>query len=394
MRPSEVIDHAQQAFRDGSADQALELAEHVIARYPRHAPARLIRALTAEVRGELDRALEDLRFVSSAEPLNAQAAAALARIFKQRDDDARAQDEARRVVELVPDVSDNESLEAALDILGVDADALPITPGVFARIHLRSGWPGTAERYARRALDDEPDRIDIRLTLAEALWQLNRLSLCQEQCTIIFDRANDCVRAAVMLAHVLAERGRMAEGQDLLGRAGEIDPEYLEARQMLAQLELHRLVLPDVPQIDVPAALRSAEAPQEAAPAPAASPVEEAPATAQPSPEAQPAVADEESMAEPAAEPSGAAFTQLDWARELIRQANWAEAERVLREIADDERLPPASVDALLEEAAAQPMLAATSWQLLGDFRMRTRRPQAAAEAYLRAADSPQATNG
>ena len=390
MRPSEVIDHAQQAFRDGSADQALELAEHVIARYPRHAPARLIRALTAEVRGEFDRALEDLRFVSSAEPLNAQAAAALARIFKQRDDDARAQDEARRVVELVPDVSDNESLEAALDILGVDADALPITPGVFARIHLRSGWPGTAERYARRALDDEPDRIDIRLTLAEALWQLNRLSLCQEQCTIIFDRANDCVRAAVMLAHVLAERGRMAEGQDLLGRAGEIDPEYLEARQMLARLEIHRLVLPDVPQIDVPAALRPAEAPQEAAPAPAASPVEEAPATAQPSPEAKPAVADEEPMAELA----GAAFTQLDWARELIRQGNWAEAERVLREIADDERLPSAGVDAVLEEAAAQPMLAAIGWQLLGDFRMRTRRPQAAAEAYLRAADSPQATNG
>ena len=94
------------------------------------------------------------------------------------------------------------------------------------------------------------------------------------------------------------------------------------------------------------------------------------------------------------AEPSGAAFTQLDWARELIRQANWTEAERVLREIADNEKLPPAGVDALLEEAAAQPMLAATSWQLLGDFRMRTRRPQAAAEAYLRAADSPQATNG
>ena len=394
MRPSEVIDHAQQAFRDGSADQALELAEHVIARYPRHAPARLIRALTAEVRGELDRALEDLRFVSSAEPLNAQAAAALARIFKQRDDDARAQDEARRVVELVPDVSDNESLEAALDILGVDADALPITPGVFARIHLRSGWPGTAERYARRALDDEPDRIDIRLTLAEALWQLNRLSLCQEQCTIIFDRANDCVRAAVMLAHVLAERGRMAEGQDLLGRAGEIDPEYLEARQMLARLELHRLVLPEVPQIDVPAALRSAEAPQEAAPAPAASPVEEAPATAQPVPDGPPAIADEAATAEREAASEGVAFTQLDWARELIRQGNWAEAERVLREIADDEKLPPVGVDALLEEAAAQPMLAATSWQLLGDFRMRTRRPQAAAEAYLRAADSPQATNG
>lgn len=367
----------------------MELAEHVIARYPRHASARLVRALKAEADGELDQALEDLRFVISAEPLNARAAAATARIFQQREDDARAQDEARRVVELVPDVGDNASLESALDILGVDADALPMTPGVFARIHLRSGWPGTAERYARRALDEEPDRIDIRLTLAEALWQLNRLSQCEEQCTIIFDRANDCVRAAVMLAHVLAERGRMAEGQDLLGRAGEIDPEYLEARQMLAQLEIHRLVLPDVPQIDVPASIRPTHAAPESAPPPAAQP-DDADVTAESMPSDEPV----EPTGEPEAEPEGAAFTQVDWVRELIRREDWREAERVLREIVEDDALAPADVDGLLEEAAGRPAFAATGWQLLGDFRMRTRRPQAAAEAYLRAADSPEATDG
>ncbi len=392
MFPSEVVDRAQQAFREGAPDQALQLAEHVIARYPRHASARLVRALTAEAGGELDQALEDLRFVTSAEPLNARAAAATARIFKRRDDDARAEDEARRVVELVPNVTDNESLESALDILGVDADALPITPGVFARIHLRSGWPGTAERYARRALDDEPDRIDIRLTLAEALWQLNRLSLCEEQCTIIFDRANDCVRAAVMLAHVLAERGRMAEGQDLLGRAGEIDPEYLEARQMLAQLEIHRLVLPGAPQIDVPGLLRAPDALPEPASALEAPSAEAASATAEPMPADQPTGPEGDTTAEPAA-PEGAAFTQIDWARELIRREDWNEAERVLREILEDDALPVNNVDALVEEAAASPALAATSWRLLGDFRMRTARPQAAAEAYLRAANAQEATD-
>ncbi len=370
----------------------MELAEHVIARYPRHASARLVRALKAEADGELDQALEDLRFVTSAEPLNARAAAATARIFQQREDDARAQDEARRVVELVPDVGDNASLESALDILGVDADALPMTPGVFARIHLRSGWPGTAERYARRALDEEPDRIDIRLTLAEALWQLNRLSQCEEQCTIIFDRANDCVRAAVMLAHVLAERGRMAEGQDLLGRAGEIDPEYLEARQMLAQLEIHRLVLPDVPQIDVPASIRPTDGAPESAPPPAAPPIDAA-VTTESMPGDEPVEPTGEPMAEPAAESEGAAFTQIDWARELIRREDWREAERVLREIVEDDALAAADVDGLLEEAAGSPAFAATGWQLLGDFRMRTRRPQAAAEAYLRAADSSEATD-
>ncbi len=393
MRPSEVVEHARQAFREGASDRAVALAEHVIARYPRHASARLVRALKAEADGELDRALEDLRFVTSAEPLNARAAAATARIFERRDDDARAQDEARRVVELVPDVSDSASLESALDILGVDADALPMTPGVFARIHLRSGWPGTAERYARRALDEEPDRIDIRLTLAEALWQLNRLSQCEEQCTIIFDRANDCVRAAVMLAHVLAERGRMAEGQDLLGRAGEIDPEYLEARQMLAQLEIHRLVLPDVPQIDVPASIRPTDGAPETAPPPPASPAHQDPTAAEQPSDDGPAMPDGDPEAGAPPAPEGAAFTQIDWAGELIRREDWREAERVLREIVEDHGLPQSDVDALLEEAAGRPAFAAIGWHLLGDFRMRTRRPQAAAEAYLRAADSPEPTD-
>lgn len=389
MRPSEVVEQARQAFHEGAPDRAVELAEHVIARFPRHASARLVRALKAESDGELDQALEDLRFVTSAEPLNARAAAATARIFKQRDDDARAQDEARRVVELVPDVGDSASLESALDILGVDADALPMTPGVFARIHLRSGWPGSAERYARRALDDEPDRIDIRLTLAEALWQLNRLSQCEEQCTIIFDRANDCVRAAVMLAHVLAERGRMAEGQDLLGRAGEIDPEYLEARQMLARLEIHRLVLPEISQIDVPASIRPTDGAPESATTPSASPDHQTPTAAEQPSDDGPPMPDGDSEAEP----DGTAFTQIDWARELIRREDWREAERILREIVDDDGLPQADVDALLEEAAGRPEFAATGWQLLGDFRMRAHRPQAAAEAYLRAADSPDATD-
>lgn len=426
MLASEVVAGAQEALHTGFDQKAGYLAEHVISRFPRHAQARLVRALSAEMAGEFDQALDDLRFVTSAEPLNFQAALAYARIFRHRDDEPRAKAEALRAVELVPQPPDYDVLETALEILGLDGAALPITPAVFARIHLRSGWPGTAIRYAVRAIDDEPDRVDIRLALAESLWRLNRLSLCEEQCTIIFDRANDCVRAAVMLAHVLAERGRTAEGQDLLDRAGEIDPEYREGRQMLAQLELHRLVLPEAPQIDPPPTLHSdhqrasdTESQQQsvhAADAPAATldhpdgrptspemavgldpdqhgkrlektapaPVPTAPVSSTiqaPSPATR--LGRNPDPPEELAE--NLTITQIDWARELIHRANWIEAERVIREISSDTEVSPDDVDNLLEEAASHETIAAVCWQLLGDFRMRTRRPQAATEAYLRA---------
>ena len=119
-------------------------------------------------------------------------------------------------------------------------------------MHLNCGWPDLAERHARAAVSESPERVDVRLTLAEALWRLGRLSACEAECRVVADQAEECVRAAVMRAHILSERGRTAEGQELLDRIGRIDPEFREARELLGTLEVHRLVLPDIVEIAMP----------------------------------------------------------------------------------------------------------------------------------------------
>ena len=478
MRPSEIVERAHVAVRAGDYDNAARLAGHVLGSFGRHAGARLVRALVAEANGETERALDDLSFVASADPADPQVRAAQARAFRRAGDDARAREIAQQTVELVPTAP--EVLESALDVLGVDPDALAPSPAVLARIHLNSNWPHLAEREARQALTDHPERVDIRLTLAEALWRQERLAECEEQCKVIFDQANDCVRAAVMLAHILSERGRTAEGQDLLERVGEIDPEFLEARRMLASLEVHRLVLPKPPELQPPAqlgedvtphaappeAVPSAVGPDgdvvmpdgrpggssaatggtfqdgdsttdappaptglaDAEPAPVADGDQRGPAPVGPdatdpapaptgladtvpAPTAAAAVSDgrvPDASREPDArqdQPDGTAappnsplpdesdlerrggLTELDWARELLRRERWSEAEQVLAEIATNGDFPPHDVDELLESAAEQAALRIPALRLLGDYRMRTSRPQAAAEAYLRAAD-------
>jgi len=90
---------------------------------------------------------------------------------------------------------------------------------------------------------------------------------------------------------------------------------------------------------------------------------------------------------------TGLAITPFDWARDLIRRSEWIEAKRVLQDIVSDGDFPVVEVEALLEEASDYPKLAEFGWQLLGDFRMRTERPQAAAEAYLSAARLKRVTN-
>ena len=440
MRPSEAAHMARQALAQGDSTRALTITERLLGEFARYPPARLVRALLAEQANNTDAALDDLRAVTSAEPANAEARAAQARLFQRRGDTDRARMAARQALELIP--TDPDVLESALEVLDVNADALDTSTAVLARVHLNCGWPDLAERHARVAVSESPERVDVRLTLAEALWRLGRLPACEAECRVVADQAEECVRAAVMRAHILSERGRTAEGQELLDRIGRIDPEFREARELLGTLEVHRLVLPAAAEISLPPDLlgqtngvtpspAQQSLPDEIQPTPSISDIDTAPLEAQPddgldepdeapvrqaesaaSPEQLPV---DEVAAEPVSQeapappadqdtsmPTGAAappiaesdepataasFSTLDWARHLIERSEWTEAERVLTDIVTANDPDTSRVDGLLLQAVAHRELRGSAWKLLGDHYMQTGRPQAAADAYLRAAN-------
>ena len=440
VRPSEAADLARQALAQGDSTRALTITERLLGEFTRYPPARLVRALLAEQANNTDAALDDLRAVTSAEPANAEARAAQARLFQRRGDTDRARMAARQALELIP--TDPDVLESALEVLDVNADALDTSTAVLARVHLNCGWPDLAERHARVAVSESPERVDVRLTLAEALWRLGRLPACEAECRVVADQAEECVRAAVMRAHILSERGRTAEGQELLDRIGRIDPEFREARELLGTLEVHRLVLPAAAEISLPPDLLGqihgvtpspaqqsrpdetqptpfisdiATAPREAQPddgldEPDESPVRQAESAASPerlpldevaaepvSQEAPAPPADQDaSMPAGAAAPpiaesdepaTAASFSTFDWARHLIERSEWTEAERVLTDIVTANDPDTSRVDGLLLQAVAHRELRGSAWKLLGDHYMQTGRPQAAADAYLRAAN-------
>ena len=84
---------------------------------------------------------------------------------------------------------------------------------------------------------------------------------------------------------------------------------------------------------------------------------------------------------------TAASFSTFDWARHLIERSEWTEAERVLTDIVTANDPDTSRVDGLLLQAVAHRELRGSAWKLLGDHYMQTGRPQAAADAYLRAAN-------
>ena len=435
LRPSVIAVWGRDALGRGDLEQAGRAADLLLEAYSRYPRALVLRALLAEHKGDLESALDDLQVVTIAEPANSEARAIQARLFLASDDTDRARGAARQALELVP--SDPAVLSIALTVLNVDADSLEVNAAVLARVYMRLGWPELAERQARIAVSEMPERVDVRLTYAEALWRLGRLSTCETECRVVTDQAEDCVRAAVMRAHILSERGRTAEGQDLLDRVGQIDPEFEEARQLLATLEVHRLVLPELPSVKLSDdALAGLGAAVEEGPSlqseeslddslgidasskvadlnEAASEVKEESGLHDPA-SLRVATRDETILqnrptkdraqlakavdnatnspgsSEPPAEDSAATvFSIVAWARDLIQRRQWHEAQRVLSDVAGDTALNADEVDVLLVEATKHLELGPEVWKILGDHYMRTSRPQAAADAYLKATTAP-----
>ena len=422
--PSVIAAFGRELLERGDVEQAGRASALLLESFTRYPRALVLRALLSEHNGDFQSALDDLQIVTSAEPSNSEARAIQARLFLAGNDVDRARATARQALELVP--NDQNVLSIALGVLNVDADALQVNAAVLARVYMRLGWPELAERQARIAISELPERVDVRLTYAETLWRLGRLSTCEAECRVVTDQAEDCVRAAVMRAHILSERGRTAEGQDLLERVGQIDPEFEEARQLLASLEVHRLVLPELPVVKLPESLltvfdesvsevalqQSDEDPEDVVkhlrgPEPSIhvesgdAGEENSPVGTGSSPETR--SMDEEGERVPVADvmesvssqatstvhlsedPSAPVFSTVAWAHDLIRRQQWKEARSLLSDVVNDASIDADEVDALLLEASAHPELNPDGWKLLGDHYMRTSRPQAAADAYFRA---------
>ena len=431
--PSVIAAFGRESLERGDFEQAERASNLLLDSFARYPRALVLRALLSEHKGDFESALDDLQNVISAEPSNSEARAIQARLFLAGNDVDRARSTARQALELVP--NDRNVLSIALTVLNVDADALEVSAAVLARVYMRAGWPELAERQARIAVSEMPERVDVRLTYAETLWRLGRLSTCEAECRVVTDQAEDCVRAAVMRAHILSERGRTAEGQDLLERVGQIDPEFEEARQLLASLEVHRLVLPELPVVKLPEnflaafgvpmpevtsghaeeavdeALERFEGLEPSIPAGSEHVGQEA-SRADNGSSSETGSTDEEGklLSEEVVAVAGATgsvtiparstedlsegtsatvFSTVAWAHDLIGRQQWKEARRVLSDVASDASLDAKEVDALLLKASGHLELSPDALKLLGDHYMRTSRPQAAADAYFRATEGP-----
>ncbi|NIN99997.1 MAG: tetratricopeptide repeat protein [Anaerolineae bacterium] len=277
----EYCDEAKELIRAESYDRAIAICRHILKHYPRHIRSYRLMGEASLEQGDYVEAANLFKRILSADMEDVVVYAGLGIVY----DEEGAVDEAiwqlERAFELTPG---NAQVRKELQRLYTERDGaappkLKLTPAALGRLYLREGLYQRAIDEFRGVLEEDPDRVDIQVTMALALWWNDQRREAAEVCEKILETFPNCLKANLILGETLLNSDREDEGRALLRTAQAMDPENIVARELfrdqsplpLETISVRRLdereLEQEVEEIspELPAAAKEAE-PEEAPP--------------------------------------------------------------------------------------------------------------------------------
>ncbi len=219
---------------ENEIDQMLEEARyieafahlrHLLEEYPRHLEAYYLLGKMMLDAGLPMLAQDMFRRVLNADPEHLLARIGLGIAHQQLDDNKAALWNLERAFELDPG---NEELADEIRKLrgkfsGIEPDYVPLSHAGMARLYLKGDLYSRAATELRHILDEHPERVDLKLALAEAYWRDGQIVQAADKCQDLLKELPYCLKANLILGTLWLKSGQ-EEGRRYLERAQTIDP--------------------------------------------------------------------------------------------------------------------------------------------------------------------------
>jgi tetratricopeptide (TPR) repeat protein len=228
------LEQIEGLVEQGHYTQAIAHGKHILKQYPKHvATYRSLGKAMLEA-GQDEYATDMFRRVLSADPEDLVAWVGMSEVHNKRGELDAATWCLERAFEMTPD---NEIVAEELRRLygqrdGVEPQRVQLTRAALARLYLKGDLLARAINEFRTLLVEHPDRADLRVALAEALWRNEQRLEAAEVCQQVLDTLPYCLKANLILGEIWTSSGR-EEGQVYLRRAEALDPENLTAQEFL-----------------------------------------------------------------------------------------------------------------------------------------------------------------
>jgi tetratricopeptide (TPR) repeat protein len=234
-------------------DQAIAICRHILQRYPKHIRTYQVLGEACLEKGQLDEAADIFkRLLNQADPENFVAYAGLGVIKEEQGKFEEAIWFMERAFELAPN---RDEVRNALRRLygkrdGSEPARIKLNKAALSRLYARGGQYRQAidEFRILLAADENRDRVDLKVSLAETLWRDGRKEQAAELAREILQACPDCLKAILLLGAAQLEKGRVEEGRTTLDRTRALDPENSVAQALFGDQSPLALVMVKIPR--------------------------------------------------------------------------------------------------------------------------------------------------
>ncbi len=245
---SDAIQQAQQAIEGGDYRSAIQTCNQLVNQFPDYAAAYRLLGEAYLEQGQTADAEQAFSQSLLRDPRQPWAYHGLGLIAEEQNVLDNALAFCQVAWELAPNYPQlrDPVIRIATRRFGADGQA-QLTGAALAQIYANTARLQRAAAEFQGALTELPDRIDLKLGLAETLWLLRRDADAAELCRDVLQENPVAIQALVILADVEGRAGNGAEAATLRDRVRAIDPDGAIAASMLsrnAHADSDALVLP------------------------------------------------------------------------------------------------------------------------------------------------------
>ena len=228
-----LCDEAEALIAGEAHEEAIILCQHTLRHHPKHVRSYALLGRATAGLGHFREAADMFRRVLSADPENLTARARLGELFATEGAVDEALWQTERAFEISP--GDVEIRERLRELRGQRRSSQPnrlkLSGVALGRLYLRGGWYDLAIKEFRALLHNDPARVDVRTSLAEALWAMGRRQEAAVICEELLSELPNCLKANLILGQIWTESG-LEEGWSCLQLARSLDPENQIANQV------------------------------------------------------------------------------------------------------------------------------------------------------------------
>lgn len=215
----ELIDHAH-------FDEAIAHCQHILETFPRHIETYRLLGKAFLEQGRHGDAADVFQRVLSAIPEDWLSHVAMAIVREDESNLDMAIWHMERAYEVNPS---NPTVQQEVRRLrgrrdGVEPPKLRLTRSALARMYIKGGLYGQAIAEIRSALTEDPDRPDLQILLASALYDSGAVQEAADICNTLLQKLPYCMEANRILGLVLQASNKNDDAEKLFQRIASLDP--------------------------------------------------------------------------------------------------------------------------------------------------------------------------